>query len=91
MFDKHAPKKSYIYHLTISPSLIMKFLRQSLRSMLRNWLLQNRSEEKRKLFCKQRNNYVLLLRKSKKDYYATLNERNITDNKHFWKNIKPLL
>ena len=29
IFDKHAPKKSDIYDLTISFSLIMKFLRQS--------------------------------------------------------------
>ena len=29
LFDKHAPKKSDIYDLTIILSLIMKFLRQS--------------------------------------------------------------
>ena len=29
IFDKHAPKKSDIYDLTINLSLIMKFLRQS--------------------------------------------------------------
>ena len=29
IFDKHAPKKSDIYDITISLSLIMKFLRQS--------------------------------------------------------------
>ena len=47
--------------------------------------LQNKNEENRKLFCKQKNNCVLLLRKSKKDSFANLNERNITDNKRFWK------
>ena len=29
IFDNHAPKKSDIYDITISLSLIMKFLRQS--------------------------------------------------------------
>ena len=43
IFDKNALKKAiYSYNLTISLSLI------------RNRFLQNRSEENRKLFCKQR-------------------------------------
>ena len=45
----------------------------------------------RKLFCKQRNKCVSLLRKSKKDYFENLNEKNITDNKRFWKTVKPFL
>ena len=49
------------------------------RSRLRNRFLKNRSEENRKIFCKQRNKCVSLLRKSKKDYFENLNERNITD------------
>ena len=53
------------------------------RSRLRNRFLQNRSEENRKLFCKQRNKFVSLLRKSKKDHFANLNEKNITDNNRF--------
>ena len=61
------------------------------RSRLRNRFLKNRSEENRKLFCKQRNKCVSLLRKTKKDYFENLNEKNITDNKRFWKTIKPFL
>ena len=61
------------------------------RSRLRNRFLKNRREENRKLFCKQRNNYVSLLRKSKKDYFENLNEKNITDNKRFWNTVKPFL
>ena len=33
IFDKHAPKKSDIYDVTISLSLMMKFLRQSWREV----------------------------------------------------------
>ena len=61
------------------------------RSRLRNRFLQNRSEENRKLFCKQRNKGVSLLQKSKKNYFANLNEKNFTDNKRFWKTAKPFL
>ena len=61
------------------------------RSWLKNCFLQNRSAENRKLFCKQRNKCVSLLRKSEKDYFANLYEKNITDNKRSWKTAKPFL
>ena len=60
------------------------------RSRLRNRFLQNRSEENWKLFYKRRNKCVSLLQKSK-DYFANLNEKNIADNKSFWKTVKPFL
>ena len=37
----------------------------------------------------QRNKCVSLLRKSKKDYFENLNEKSITDNKRYWKTVKP--
>ena len=60
------------------------------RGWLRNRLLKNRSEENRKLFKKKKKS-VLLRRKSKKDYFANLNVKNITDNKRLWKSVKPFL
>ena len=32
-----------------------------------------------------------VLRKSKKEYYSSLDVKNITDNKTFWKILKPFL
>ena len=32
---------------------------------------------------------VSFLRKSKKDYFPNLNEKNITDKKRLWKTVKP--
>ena len=61
------------------------------RSRLRNRFLKNRSEENRKLFFKQRNKYVSFLQKSKTDYFENLNEKNITENKRFWKTVKHFL
>ena len=58
---------------------------------LRNIFLQNRSEENKIRYTKQRNFSVSLLRKRKKRYYENLNEKSVVDNKLFWKNLKPFL
>ena len=36
------------------------------------------------------NYYVSLLWKTKKDHYANLNEKDVADNKQFWRAVKPL-
>ena len=58
------------------------------RTRLRNKSLKNRSEENKKKYSKQRNYCVSLLRKSKSNNFGNLNEKNINDNKTFWKTIK---
>ena len=59
------------------------------RSRLCNNFLKNRTGENKTLYIKQRNYCVSLLKKSKKKYFANLNEKDILDNKLFWKTIKP--
>ena len=44
-----------------------------------------------KISTKQQNYRVRLLRKSKKEDCCSLDEKNITDNKMFWKTVKPFL
>ena len=61
------------------------------RAQLRNNFLRNRSDENKRKYSKQRNYCVSLLRKTKKNYYNNLNEKKITDNKTFWKTVKPFL
>ena len=61
------------------------------RSNLRNKYLKSRSEEDRQRFRKQRNLCVFLLRKTKRSYYSNLNEKNVIDNRKFWKTVKPML
>ena len=34
---------------------------------------------------------MCILRKTKKDHYANLDEKDVADNKQFWKTVKPLL
>ena len=60
------------------------------QTRLRNTFLKNRTEPNRVSYNKQRNFCVSLLRKAKKDYYGNLNEKDVIDNKKFWKTVKPL-
>ena len=61
------------------------------RSKLRNNYLKNKTDANRMLYKKQRNYCVSLLRKSKTNYYANLDAKKVSDNKLFWKVIKPSL
>ena len=61
------------------------------RNRFRNKFLKDKSEENKKKYLKQRNYCVSLLRKSKSNYFENLNEKNINDNKTFWKAIKSFL
>ena len=61
------------------------------RAWLRNKFFRERSEENKKKNSKQRNYCVSLLRKPKSDYFGNLNDKNINDNRTFWKTIKPFL
>ena len=49
-----------------------------------------KSEEDRQSYAKQRNLCISLLRKTKRSYYSTLNEKNVIDNQKFWKTVKPM-
>ena len=61
------------------------------RSRLRNKFLNTRSDIDRKAYNKQRNYVVSLLRKKKKEFYSNLNTDILTENKTFWKTVKPFL
>ena len=61
------------------------------RPRLRNKYLKNNNEENRKLYTKQRNYCVFLLRKTRTAYYENLDEREVSDNKLFCKTVKPSL
>ena len=65
--------------------------KQEIKSKLRNNYLKNKTDANRMLYKKQRHYCVSLLRKSKTNCYANLNEKKVSDNKLFWKVIKPSL
>ena len=57
------------------------------RTRFRKKFLKNPTDLNKVLYNKQRNYCVSLLRKEKKEYFAKLNEKAITDNRKFWRNI----
>ena len=59
------------------------------RSRLRSKFLNAKSQECKQAYNKQRNFCVTMVRKAKRNFYNNLNIRNITDNKQFWKTVKP--
>ena len=60
------------------------------RSRLRNKFLNTKSDIDRKAYNKQRNLCVSLIRRKKKNFFNNINTRDITNNKTFWKTVKPL-
>ena len=70
-----------------------KALRKAImhRSKLKNIFHKTRAKEDWKNYKKQENFCVNLLRNAKKDYFQKLNINDLTDNKKFWKTIKPFL
>ena len=51
----------------------------------------NKSKQNHFKYTKQRNKWDSKLRKSKKEYYSSLHGKDITDNRTFWKTVKPFL
>ena len=68
-----------------------KTLRKAImtRSMLKRRYNLDRTTINFEKYKKQRNIYVNLLRKSKKQYFNNADVKNLTDNKKFWKIIRP--
>ena len=70
-----------------------KTLRKAImrRSQLQTKYFKNKSENNYLAFKKQRNFCSKLYKKDRKKYYNSLDIKNITDKKQFWKTIKPFL
>ena len=60
------------------------------RSKLRNVFLKDKNDASESTYRKQRNLCVIILRKAKKQYFSNLDSKLITDNKKFWKSVKPI-
>ena len=90
ILEKHAPtKKKYArcnQGLFINKTLSKAIMK---RSRLRNKFLSTKSNIHRKVYNKQRNYVVSLLRKGKKDFYGNPDISRMTDNRAFWKTVKP--
>ena len=90
IFDIHAPQKRKYVRGNQMP-FITKALRKAimLRSHYRNIYLKEKTEINKQRYNKQRNFCVSQVRRAKQDYFQNINENHISDNKKFWKTVKP--
>ena len=90
--EKNAPSKTRYVRANQAPYMNKKLSKEIMkRSRLRNKFLNTRSELDRKVYNKQRNYVVNLLRNVKKEFYGNLNTNVLTENRTFWKTVKPFL
>ena len=61
------------------------------RAKLRNKFLKSKGEADKKNYVKQKKYCVSLLRRTKKEYYGNLDSKKVTDNRTFWRTVKPFL
>ena len=90
ILNKQAPLKEKHIRRNNSPFLD-KALRKAImaRSRFFNKFKKKKSKCNWQIYVKQRNYCLNLLRKRKKDFYNNLDVKKITDNKRFWKTVKP--
>ena len=86
LLNKHAPIKEKIMHFNNDP-FMSKALRKAI--MHKNIYNKYRTEDNWANYKKQRNFWANLLRKTKTEYFQKLNVKDLSDNRKFWKTIKP--
>ena len=91
ILNKHAPMKQK-YLIANQGRFMTKHLHKVImkRSRLRNKFLRDRTDTSRDEYKKQSNLCVSLLKKAKKDHFANVDTKSVTDNKKFWQTVKPL-
>ena len=92
VLDMHAPRKSKFVRGSHSPFMNRELSKAIMtRTRFRNKFFKEKTVENRKNYNKHRNYCVTLLRKAKKKYYDSRDEKRSTDNITFWKTVKPFL
>ena len=88
--NKYAKVKKKYVRANNQPFMTRRLSRAIMtRSRLRNKFLRNLSAETENEYKKQRNFCTNLLRREKNRYFSSLNLGNISDNRKFWKLVKP--
>ena len=89
--EDEAPLKKKTIRANQAPYMT-KTLRKAImrRSALENQYHKNITPENNAIYRKHKNYCSKLYKKERKKYYTNLNLRDITDNKKFWKTIKPM-
>ena len=88
--NRHAPlKKKILRHNNNAFITRELWIEIMIRSKLKNKFNKERSHINWCNFKRQHNRWLNILRKTKKEYYNNLNIKQVSDNKLFWKSIKP--
>ena len=91
VLDRHAPIKTKRVRGNNGPFMTKALSKEIMhRTKLKNNLNKNPNEENKRLYKKQRNFCVALLKREKKKYYNNLDLRIFKDNQKFWETVKPL-
>ena len=91
LLNKVVPQKTKYLRANCSKFMTKELSKAiMLRTKLRNQFLKTRTSEAKLKYNKQSNLCVILLRKTKRNYYENLNLNDISDNKKFWTTVKPL-
>ena len=91
LLNKHAPLKKRFARANNSP-FMNKALSKAVmtRSGLRKKFVKNPSHKNQVTYTRYRNYCTGLFRKEKKKFYNNMDTKLVTDNRTFWKTIKPL-
>ena len=89
--NKYAPIKKKILRANHKP-YVTKAMRKAImkRSELVTKYRKNPTDENLKAWKKQKNYCSNLYKRERKDYYDSLDMKNLTDNRKFWATVKPL-
>ena len=92
ILNKHVALKKKFLRSNQAPYMT-KALRKAImrRSELESKYFKNKTNENKARFKKQKSFCSKLYKKERKKFYSNLELNEITDNKLFWKTIKPLL
>ena len=88
IFNKHTPIRKKYLRANEAPFMTKEVHNAIMkRSRYRKKFLKDKSQTSRENYKIQRNLCKKLLRKTKKSYFDSLNTKNITDNRTFWKTV----
>ena len=92
LLSLHAPTKKKVIRANNMPYMT-KTLRKAImrRPALKNKFYKSKSLQDENAFKKQRNFCNMLYKREKRKYFNSLNLKDITDTKLFWKTVKPFL
>ena len=90
VLNTHAPLKKKVVRANEVPYMT-KTLRKAIatRSRLENRYHKDKTGESLRNYRKQKNFCSRLYKKERKKYYSSLDVKKVTDNKKFWKTMKP--